>query len=64
MDAAGLFFSLYLLVNLARTRRDAEVVHYRLSRACRRLLGINIRRCDLLGRDTIVLLLRKKGWEK
>jgi flagellar biosynthesis protein FlhG len=33
---------LYLLVNMARGRRVAEIVYYRLARTCRRLLGIEL----------------------
>ena len=39
--------SLHLLVNMARTVRDAETAHYRLGRACRRLLGINPVKMDM-----------------
>jgi flagellar biosynthesis protein FlhG len=39
---AGSPFVLHLLVNMARTDHDAQTVHHRLGRACRRLLGIEL----------------------
>ena len=35
-------FPLYLLVNRSQSARDVTVVQYRIHRACRRLLGVNI----------------------
>jgi flagellar biosynthesis protein FlhG len=40
--AADTTLPLHLLVNMAPTVQDAEQVQYRLSRACRRLLGIEL----------------------
>ena len=41
--------ALHLLVNMARSARDAESVRRRLGRACRRMLGIELLGMDLLG---------------
>ncbi len=45
-DAVDSVFSLHLLVNMARMVRDAETVHFRLGRACRRLLGVDIAKSE------------------
>jgi hypothetical protein len=34
---------LYLWVNQARSRRESEIVHYRIARTCKRILGIELR---------------------
>jgi flagellar biosynthesis protein FlhG len=39
---------LYLRVNKARSTREARTIHYRLERACRRLLGVEIARSDVI----------------
>jgi MinD-like ATPase involved in chromosome partitioning or flagellar assembly len=39
---------LYLLVNMTPEAREAETVHYRLARTCRRTLGINLQSCGHL----------------
>ena len=39
----------YLMVNMARTARDARMVRHRLGWACRRLLGVEIIETDFVG---------------
>jgi flagellar biosynthesis protein FlhG len=46
---------LHLLVNMARTAREAETVRKRLNRACRRLLGIELLGMDMAGAGSAVL---------
>ncbi len=49
VDMAGSLAPLHLLVNMARTARDAQTVHRRLGRACRRLLGIKLAAAEAVG---------------
>lgn len=43
--------AMYLLVNMARSARVAEIVYYRLARTCRRVLGVELRSAGRLPRS-------------
>lgn len=51
-DVAGTFFPLHVLVNMARTTRDAQMIHGRLGQACHRLLGVNLAAVDSTQNDS------------
>jgi flagellar biosynthesis protein FlhG len=48
MSAIESAFPLQLVVNVTRTVQNAKIVHHRLGRACRRLLGVEIVEKDIL----------------
>jgi flagellar biosynthesis protein FlhG len=51
VELTGSLAPLYLLVNMARKVRDAQTVHRRVGRACRRLLGMDLAAPDAVGNN-------------
>ncbi len=51
VDLPGSLGPLHLLVNMARKVRDAQTVHRRMGRACRRLLGMELAAAEVVGND-------------